>query len=687
MGDVKSEKTVTVKWYVLPKFKIVVTTDKPYYLSGETVKGRIQADYFFGKPVAGGQATIVGATYDVGRQQVAEVKGALDDKGGFDFMIETPRYLTGGAARADTASYTLEVQVVDKANHAEETAHGLTIAREAILLDAAPESGKLRPDIENIVYVLASYPDGSPAQATLDVTHAGGQLQAATGAAGVAEIRWTPVAAKPWLTIVARDASGRTAQKGFNLEADAGKEQILLRPDRPVYRAGDTMRLETFVDGSSRTAYLDIVKERQTLLTRAVAVENGKAAFAVDLAPDLFGTLELHAYQVQADGTIYRDTRIVVVNAAVDVDVKLTADKEVYRPGEAAKLAFQISQQGKPVQAALGLAAVDESVFSVEEQDPGFARLYFLLEAELLKPRYQIKDTLAPELLNLPGAAPVEPQQETRSQSALARLPEGRDFTLKVNSWPEKLKALQAQQQGALMTVREGLLGVLGGLLLILAALIVMTLALRGLLRGAVRPFLLTLLGLAVAAIVIVPLFYALFSFWRAVAGDSGIVLLLAWTWLLSLLVLGVYAARRRDGAVGVIVLLLLVGAALLPLIGGTAVPGVIGRSAMIPFAAVGGLAGVIALLLLGFGLLRRPPRYGAVSALALPVVVVLTVAALFAVPSLGYAVGLYTAGPFDAFLGARLAATAPQVIEKVVEKPVEKVVREIGRASCRERV
>jgi hypothetical protein len=672
LGEVKSEKTVTVKWYVLPRFKIVVTTDKPYYLPGETIKGRVQADYFFGKPVAGGEATIVGATYDVGRQQVAEVKGALDDKGGFDFTIEAPRYLTGGAARADTASYTLEVQVVDKANHAEEIAHGLTIAREAILLDAAPESGKLRPGVENIVYVLASYPDGSPAQATLDVTHAGGQLQATTGAAGVAEVRWTPTAAKPWLSIVARDASGRTAQKAFNLEADAGKEQILLRPDRPVYRVGDTMRLEAFVTGSSRTAYLDIVKERQTLLTRAVEVANGKAAFAVDLAPDLFGTLELHAYQVQADGTIVRDTRIVVVNAAVDVDVKLTADKEVYRPGEAAKLAFQISQQGKPVQAALGLAAVDESVFSVEEQDPGFARLYFLLEAELLKPRYQIKDTLAPELLNLPVAAPLEPERAAQGQSALARLPEGRDFTLKANSWPDKVKALQTQQRGALAAVREGLLGVLGGLLLILAALVVTTLALRGLLRGAVKPFLLTLLGLAVAAIVIVPLFYALFSFWRAVAGDSGIVLLLAWTWLLSLLVLGVYAARRRDAAVGVVVLLLLVGTALLPLIGKIVVPDVAAKSQMMTFAAAGGLVGVLALVLLGWGLLRSPPRYGAVSALALPAVAVLALAAPFAVPSLGYAVGIRSSGPFDM---AMPAARAPQVVEKIVERPVEKVV------------
>jgi hypothetical protein len=34
---------------------------------------------------------------------------------------------------------------------------------------------------------------------------------------------------------------------------------------------------------------------------------------------------------------------------------------------------------------------VDESVFALQRQDPGFAKLYFLLEQELLEPFYQVK--------------------------------------------------------------------------------------------------------------------------------------------------------------------------------------------------------------------------------------------------------------------------------------------------------
>ncbi len=450
-GDTVSEKTVTVKWYVLPKFQVEVTTDKAFYLPDQVIQGHVQADYFFGKPVVGGEVKVVGATYDVERRQVAEIRGETDANGGFDFTIEVPDYLVGGASEKETATYTLEVTVIDQAEHAEQTTRNLPVAREAILIDAVPESGQLRPGLENIIYIMTSYADGSPAPTVMVAQFAGQTQDLETGEHGVAEMRVQPPVGKfqkRVLWVSARDATGQSASKTFELELDTGAEQVLLRPDRPTYRVGDTMHLEAFVTGGSRTVYLDIVREGQTLSTRATDVQGGKAAFDIDLSPDLFGTLELHAYQVQLDGSIVPDTRIVVVNAPMDVEVAMTADKEVYRPGEVAKLAFQLSRQNQPIQGALGISIVDESVFSVEEQDPGLARLYFLLEAELLKPRYQIKQTLEPELLQPPvppeRPAPLRlsPEQQASAQAALAIAPAA-DFALRVNSWVEKVVKIQ----------------------------------------------------------------------------------------------------------------------------------------------------------------------------------------------------------------------------------------------------
>ncbi len=55
LGDTTSEKTVTVKPYVLPKFKVTATTDEDFYRPGQRVTGQVEAAYFFGKPVDGGQ--------------------------------------------------------------------------------------------------------------------------------------------------------------------------------------------------------------------------------------------------------------------------------------------------------------------------------------------------------------------------------------------------------------------------------------------------------------------------------------------------------------------------------------------------------------------------------------------------------------------------------------------------------
>ena len=52
VGDTTSATVVEVKRHVLPKFKIALDADRPFYQPGEQVKGSVQADYFFGKPVA-----------------------------------------------------------------------------------------------------------------------------------------------------------------------------------------------------------------------------------------------------------------------------------------------------------------------------------------------------------------------------------------------------------------------------------------------------------------------------------------------------------------------------------------------------------------------------------------------------------------------------------------------------------
>ena len=90
LDETTSEKQVTVDRYVLPKFKIEAKTDRDYYLPGETLKGEVQADYFFGKPVAGGKVHIAASKFEIEFEPFGEVDGTLDPNGHWSLDLPHP---------------------------------------------------------------------------------------------------------------------------------------------------------------------------------------------------------------------------------------------------------------------------------------------------------------------------------------------------------------------------------------------------------------------------------------------------------------------------------------------------------------------------------------------------------------------------------------------------------------------
>ncbi len=450
IGETRSEKTVEVRPYVLPKFAVRVSTDRPYYLPGQRVEGTVQCDYFFGKPVSGAEVQIVGSVWDVARTVVVEVRGQADAEGTYRFAFDLPTYFAGSGLESGQAQFALEVTAVDQTDHAEQTSQVLAVAAQPLVIEAVAESGTLRPGVENIVYLLTAYPDGRPAPARLEVwvSGAGQPVELKSNEFGLAELALTPTSALQ-MVIRATDAAGNAAERNVYLESTSEADSILLRADRAAYLVGETMHLLALTRVDAGSVYLDIVKAGQTLSTRAVPVENGRAEFAIDVSADMYGTLELHAYKVLLDGTIVRDTRLVVVDAPNDLSVAIAIDRSVYRPGDTADLSFLVSAAtGGNVRAALGLAIVDESVFALQEQDPGFAKLYFVLEQALLQPRYQIKEWELPGEIS-PDEAAARAAQDLAARAAWAGVPTAQAGAL--NSRAAKMAALyEGQQMGFL---------------------------------------------------------------------------------------------------------------------------------------------------------------------------------------------------------------------------------------------
>jgi len=581
IGDTRSEKTVEVRPYVLPKFGVNVSTDRSFYLPGQRVEGVVQADYFFGKPVAEGQVRVVGSVWDVERTVVVDISGQTDENGTYEFSLDLPEYFAGSGLESGQTQFALEVTVVDQTDHAEQTSQVLPIAAQPLVIEAVAESGVLKPGVENIVYVLTSYPDGRPAPTRLEIRIDGGEpAELTTGEFGLTEFAFTP---QPGgyhvLDITVQDETGLAARRQVDFQAEYGDDSVLLRADRAAYVVGETMNLVAFTpplsppEGGmkgreSGDVYLDIVKAGQTLSTRSARVQDGRAEFAVDVSPDLYGTLELHAYKVLLDGTIVRDTRLVVVDAPNDLAIAVTADADLrpvdtYLPGETATISFQTNEadvgqvsipaDGVGVQTALGVAIVDESVFALQRQDPGFAKLYFLLEQELMEPFYQIKGFELPASIP-PDEAEIRQAQDGAAKATWAGAPV-LAASQPINSRPEKMSAvLVAQEKGF---ERIGQASAVGLILIPLLLWVVVVVALRqaGIAKRSLK-------RLAVASGIILLTGACLAGWFMAMARNfydpEEILIPLAVVFGLGMLAFAGYAWVKRDPAARFLTLLTL---------------------------------------------------------------------------------------------------------------------------------
>ena len=390
MDNNRAEMALNVERYVLPKFKVAIEFSgktQHGYRPGDHVTGTVRANYFFGKPVDGGQVSVKASAMDVAMVESTASAGKTDSDGAYKFDLTLPSYFAGNPLAHGAIRALVEASVKDTAGHNETRGEPITVSQSPLIITAVPEGGTLIPGLENQVFVLTSYADGKPAATTVKVH--GDTVK--TDAGGVAEIRLSPGPGTENLQIEASDADGNHASTSLALQARQGTDQILLRAEKAVYRTGDRIQLKVFSTKSRGTAYVDVIKDGQTVLTRDLDIVNGQADLAIPATPDLAGTLDCNAYLFGRDARPIGDHRLLFVQPADELRIETTADAAVYKPGDEARIRFRVTNsRGEGVQAALGLQVVDEAVFALAEKQPGFAKLFFYLEQEAMKPRYEI---------------------------------------------------------------------------------------------------------------------------------------------------------------------------------------------------------------------------------------------------------------------------------------------------------
>ncbi len=420
-----AEIALNVERYVLPKFKVAVelSTDgkkqKHGFQPGDHVTGTVRVNYFFGKPVGNAGIEIKASSADVSIFEVGSIKGKTDSDGAYKFDLTLPKYFAGRSLSQGAARVLIEATVKDYAGHSENRSEPITVSESPLLITAVPEGGLLAPNLENQVFVLVSYPDGSPAKAMLTIKADGNDPQRVItddGGVGIARIKAENRSQS--IEVEAIDPEGNRASRKVNLESREGDEQILLRADRALYRAGDRIQVKIFSTKKHGAAYIDVVKEGQTVLTRDVDLNNGEAELTLTATPEMTGTVDLGAYLFGRGARPIGAHRVIFVQPADELKIETVADAPLYKPGSEAKVQFRVTNsRGQGVHAALGLQVVDEAVFALAEKEPGFAKVFFYLEQEAMKPRYEIHSVSMPDVVG--PSRQGKSEQQDRAAAAL----------------------------------------------------------------------------------------------------------------------------------------------------------------------------------------------------------------------------------------------------------------------------
>lgn len=390
IGDTRSEATVEVGPYVLPKFAAKLALDRPFYAPGDRVEATLQTDYFFGKPVAGATVEFVAESEAAGTLRFHEAQVETDESGTATLGFDLPEFFAGREQLSGDASFRLVAIVTDPAGQRNTVAASRLVTTVPVRVEVIPEMGQLVAGVENRVFLFTTTPDGQPLRASVRIGGFDDPFE--TSELGVGSFELVPEGDTVSLDFTATDVADptRVATRKVTLEVGGVARDFVLRTDKAVYRGGDTMRIRVLGSGIE-PVFVDFLKDGQTQLTKTVDVDQGEGTIEFDLPPDLFGTLQLCAHRLDAGGRPVMKLRTVHIERASDLRIEASFDRESYRPGEEARITFQVRDgDGRPAPGALSLAAVDEAVFHVLKQRPGSEGAFFELDRELLEPVYAI---------------------------------------------------------------------------------------------------------------------------------------------------------------------------------------------------------------------------------------------------------------------------------------------------------
>jgi uncharacterized protein YfaS (alpha-2-macroglobulin family) len=336
------------------------------------------------------------------RELVATREGKLNADGTFDVEIDT------APAKAQLGDrdhrYTVEAEVRD-ASRRTITGEGSVVAtRQEFYAFVETDAGWYQPKNEVAVEVRALTADNQPVAASGQIVvkriSFGGadhsapeetivkQWDAATDAQGRLSFRYPiPGEGQYRITFLTRDSADGEVEGNAVFWVNGPRfdgrvyrfNDLEIIADKRAYKVGDTAHLLINVaESDSRIMFSDQVSDSAVLNWRFIDLPARSTVVDVPIEAKHVPNFFVEATLVR-DGRVHTEARELFVPPVRELlNVAITTDKPVYRPGETGKVSVAVTDaDGQPVSGQVALTAYDRAVTYIQDEFGPSPRVFF----------------------------------------------------------------------------------------------------------------------------------------------------------------------------------------------------------------------------------------------------------------------------------------------------------------------
>ncbi|MFO8009293.1 MAG: alpha-2-macroglobulin family protein [Dehalococcoidia bacterium] len=428
----ETQLDVRVEEYVLPKYEVSVETPKEWYLVKEPIKGTIDAEYSFGKPVKG-ELKITATRYVGQWEEYATLSKTID--GETDFEIPAVGYVAGVPEARGMGNVILDITVTEQSTgYKENTSRMFTVAESPVSIQLIPEGSTFKPGLPFQFLIVTETPDNQPvnSEVDLDIIYIDDEFEEIETVEktintrnGMRMLTLTPPDNATALQVNA-SADGASASKAIEARySPSGNFIHVEQTSEGTTPVGQEAEFMVHSTGEAANFYYEVISRGKVVFS--AYTKSNEIAFQV--TPQMAPSARLLVYQILPNSEVAADYIPFSVEASYPNNVNAGFSTDQAAPGD--EVTIDITTDG---QSRVGIVAVDRSVFILAENRLNLQQVFDELERLYMEPRAELHE------VSFYGDIMVRGAKETFEDAGMVvmsnqSVPEGKEYDNPTQRW------------------------------------------------------------------------------------------------------------------------------------------------------------------------------------------------------------------------------------------------------------